>query len=118
MAPTAQPRPAPVLLLALATHRLTRLVTTDTITAPARERIQDAAEARWAARTGHPISAEHWGSRIAYALSCAWCSSMWVAAGLVAVMTAAGHPPAHPVLTALAASSVTGLLAALEPQED
>lgn len=102
------------MLVCLATHRLTRLLVTDEITTPAREALQNRAEARWATGTGRTPPADEWGSRIAYLLSCPWCASVWVAAAVVAALAAAGHAPAHPLLLTLAASTVTGLLTGLE----
>lgn len=117
----SQPRSqaATVVLAALATHRLTRLLVTDRILEAPRTRLQEVAEARWAARRGITLDMEepHWHSPAAFWLSCPWCAGLWVAAAVVAALAAGPHPPAHPVLLALAASSITGLLSGLEPEE-
>lgn len=63
---------------ALAAYRLTRLVTTDTITAPLRER------ARWWSTTGSPAvqplpgetSPRPWVEEL---LGCSWCIGVWAA---------------------------------------
>lgn len=63
--------PSPVLDLAVdgaAAYRLTRLVTTDTITAPLRDRIGD----RWP------------NSPLDVLVNCPWCTGVWVAAGVQA----------------------------------
>jgi hypothetical protein len=85
-----------LVVLALATHRLTRLVTTDDVTRPLRERV-------W--RTRPPET-----SRLGYALTCDWCSSVWAASLLVACSTML--PWFGTVLLSLAVSSVAGLIAA------
>jgi len=84
------------LLVALATYRLTRLVTTDTLTGPAREWVQ----ARY--------------DRLGYLVSCDWCSSMWLAPGPVLLGVLA--PDSAWTLTLLgipAASAVVGIVATL-----
>jgi hypothetical protein len=58
-----------------AVFRLTRLVCTDQITAPARQRVL-----RWAAQRG-----ERQDTLIADFLACPWCVSPWLAAGVVAL---------------------------------
>lgn len=75
----------------LACYRLTRLVTTDRITEPLRDRIDP-------------------GSTAGYFVRCDWCSGMWVAAGVVAARTLAPRVWA-PIATALAFSAVTGIIA-------
>lgn len=57
---------------AAATYRLTRLVTTDTITAPARTAIGD----RWP------------DSPLDVLVNCPWCASVWIAAGVQAARLA------------------------------
>lgn len=116
----ASARPAPLLLLVgLATHRLTRLLIVDRILEGPRTRIQEAAEARWAARRGITLDpdSEAWHSPLAYWLSCPWCCGLWVATAVVGALRAGPRRPAHPVLLALGASSITGLLFGLEPEE-
>ena len=63
--------PTPVLDLAVdaaAAYRLTRLVTTDAITQPARDAVAD----RWP------------GSHLDTLINCPWCTGVWVAAGVQA----------------------------------
>lgn len=84
------------LLAALAVYRLTRLVTTDVLTAPPREWVQ----ARY--------------DRLGYLVGCDWCSSMWVAPG--PVLLAALAPEAAWTLVMLgipALSAVAGIVSLL-----
>lgn len=79
-------------LTALATHRVTRLVIEDEITADIREKIF-----------------EKDIGKLSYFITCPWCVSIWAAAGLTAVDLVS--PKAGKVLkTVLAASSVTGIV--------
>ena len=81
---------------ALATHRLTKLVVDDEIARPIREKIFD--------KFGEPSE-----SKLSFAITCPWCTSMWVGLGVVAAGTIA--PKAwRPLAYALALSSVTGLI--------
>jgi len=89
--------PAALAVGALAVHRLTRLAVEDEITRPLRERITDAAP----------------DGRLAYLVTCPWCVSMWIGAGW-AVLTAAAPGVASAAGAALAWSSATGLLSAME----
>lgn len=80
---------------ALATHRLTRLVTTDAITEPIRKRIWNKYD---------PSE-----TKVGYLFTCNWCTSIWVGFGVATARTVA--PTAWRYVSyALAASSVTGLL--------
>lgn len=80
---------------ALATHRLTRLVLSDKITEPARDKIFEKFD---------PAS-----SQLGYLLTCPWCASIWIGAGVAAFRTVA--PSAwRPIALMLAASSVTGII--------
>jgi len=84
------------LLVALATYRLTRLVTTDALTAPAREWVQ----ARY--------------ERLGYLFGCDWCSSMWLAPGPVLLGVLAPDSAWTLVLLGIpAASAVVGIVATL-----
>jgi hypothetical protein len=76
------------LLLSLASFRVTRLITTDDITQPLRDRLPD-----------------NW---LAELLSCSWCCGVWV----TAVLFAADHYLTIPlvILAAVAAMSVVGYL--------
>jgi hypothetical protein len=61
--------PVTLIVGALATHRLTRLITDDKVTAPLRDRISDAAPE----------------GRLAYFVRCRWCVSPYIAAGWAAL---------------------------------
>jgi hypothetical protein len=79
---------------ALATQRLTRLVVEDAITEPIRNFIFK--------KFGEPED-----NRISYLITCPHCASMWIGFGVVAARTIA--PKAwRPLSYALAFSSVTG----------
>ena len=68
-------------VLAAAAARLTRLVTEDEITRPAREMVID-----WSERGGP------WRQKMAYLVDCQWCTSIWAAgAVLVASRTRGGR---------------------------
>jgi Protein of unknown function (DUF1360) len=114
-----------VLLLVLATHRVTRVITRDAIPLVATPR--NAFVNRWGrpadAQTREQRRTSFSGKRtngftasLAYLWECDWCASVWVG-GVLAVLTnfhgdnwwwQAG-------LVAAAASSVTGLIAQREP---
>jgi hypothetical protein len=83
------------LLIALATYRLTRLVTTDTILARPREWVQ----ARY--------------DRLGYLVGCDWCSSIWIAPGPVLIGVLWDSSAALVLLAIPAVSAVTGILATL-----
>jgi alkylhydroperoxidase family enzyme len=82
---------------ALAVHRLTRLITEDSITEPLRR----------------PVLEDRPDSRLADFLTCPWCVSVWVAAGWLA-LTAAAPRIARPLGAVLAWSTAAGLLSSLE----
>lgn len=65
----------------LAAYRVTRLIVTDTITAPPR----DALFAWLGAR-----ASKRWASWLLDLLGCPWCTSVWVAGAAVAVLAAVG----------------------------
>jgi hypothetical protein len=90
-----------LLTAALATARLTRLVTTDRITQAPRQ---------WALRK---LSSE---GLLAYLIVCDWCASVYAAAAVVAI-TVWGGTPGTWVLTSLALSYAAGWLAAREDGE-
>lgn len=83
-----------LVLVVLASARITRLITTDTITAPLRERI--------VGRLGAD-------SRLVYLVHCDWCSSIYVGAG-VSLAAALGPGWVQWVLAALSASYIAGWL--------
>lgn len=115
-----------IFLAILATARLTRLVTTDGITEPLRDRLEakasfgdqwvvdltpDGATARLSHRTGK------WPTFVRFVrdiTECDWCTSVWIGAGVAA---AAYFLPfavfAWPAL-ALGASYAVGLMAMIE----
>lgn len=87
-----------LVIYGLATYRLTRLITRDSISAPIRERV-------WKKRPPEK-------SKIGYLLTCEWCMSIWVASLLLisSMITSATDIAA----TVLALSAVAGLLTAYE----
>jgi len=86
----------------LATYRLTRLITRDTITAPIREKV-------WKNHPPHQ-------SKIGYVLTCDWCSSIYAASVLEISRIIAPRLTAR-VETVLALSAVAGLLTAYEDKD-
>lgn len=95
-----------LVLYALATARLTRLLTADKITEPVRDRIR-------AHLAGRPRLLRH----ATYLLGddqhdgCAWCASIWIAAAAAPVAWRFGrHPAAAIPATALALSQLTGMI--------
>jgi hypothetical protein len=93
-----------VVLTVLTAARLTRLVVADSFPplAVARMRVVE----RW--------GQESWQ---AYLVHCPWCMGVWLAAAVVAAVTAWYGLPA-PVLVWAAAAWGSGFLAAIEPQGD
>ena len=85
--------------LGLATYRATRLVTTDTIADPIREKIWDK----------HPPE----DSKLGYILTCNWCTSIWVAASLL-TLRAVSPTSSKAVEGILAGSAIAGLLSTYE----
>lgn len=81
---------------ALATFRITRLVVEDEITSPIREAV-------W---KRYDVS----DTKLGYFLTCPWCVSIWVGAGVVAAHHVAPSVW-KPVARTLAASAVTGMIA-------
>lgn len=98
-----------VVLGALSTARLTRLVTADQLTEPLRRRV---------------IQRVQEGGHLEYLVSCAWCASVWIGFPVALALTPwlAGALHVHGLLAALALvygqalaySQVTGLLASRE----
>lgn len=117
-----------VVLIAISTHRLTRLITRDAlplIAAPREHFVK-----RWGgysdAETPEEKRLSIGGQRtnifmksLAYLWECDWCTSVWVSAGVTYAayeMTDLGeHHWLVAVFVGLAASSVTGLIAQREP---
>lgn len=98
-----------VLAVVLATHRVTHFIVADGLIKRARERVQTWFETRWERRHPGESDPDEWQSRVAYLLSCAWCTSIWAGAGTVAITDQFTSVPV-PVLVWLASSSVSGLL--------
>lgn len=88
-----------VALTVLATARVTRLVTSDKLTAPLRKRLID--------RLGD----ESW---VTYLAHCDWCTSMWVSAPAAVVVTLYPNRWVLMVLMWLAISQMVGLLSRLD----
>ena len=89
-----------LVLVVLATYRLTRLITADRITEPLREWVNGRSE--WAG----------------YLVTCDWCLSIWI--GPLVVIPAVLWPSTMVtvVVAALSASAVTGLLSLVERRLD
>lgn len=83
------------LIVALAAYRVTRLVTLDRISQPARE---------WLKRRAKRADA-----RLAYLVTCPWCVGMYVSAAAVALADIWTSMPL-PVAQWLACSTVVGLM--------
>lgn len=85
------------IISSLATYRLTRLITTDEIAAPLREKVWE----KYPPET----------SRVGYLLTCDWCSSVYAASALQISRIIAPRTTTA-LETTLALSAVAGLLAA------
>jgi hypothetical protein len=95
--------PTPLLLVvaALATYRLTRLVTADKITEPLRLWVLD--RSQWAG----------------YLVTCDWCLSIWIAPPVAVCAVLWGDSTVVAIgLCALAFSAVTGVLSLIEAKLD
>jgi len=111
-----------VLLIFLATHRITRLTVADNV--PMVKIPRDAA-IRYLDPTPqqvaiNPMVKGHWGGTgraLAYLLECPWCMSVYVAAVVVVVTDWCTSVPV-PWLVWIAASSVTGLIADVSARVD
>jgi hypothetical protein len=128
-----------LLLIALATYRLTRFITRDAfpLVAIPRDWIQrkwdpfdDAGWENYALYSGEDRRLlvqglrskgiprpTQWRRSIAYLVTCAWCVSIWVSAGvvaLVALLMGATLPWQWTPLVWLTASAATGLISQLE----
>jgi hypothetical protein len=105
---------ASLLLLGLLTvARLTRAVVSDRVGLPIRRFMLD----RFPAEEDAPDGLSPW----AYLVHCRWCTSLWLAvpvAAVLAVLLADGWIALALVLPlALSLSHLTGLLVALEPED-
>lgn len=131
-----------VVLACLATYRLTRLVTRDAlplVAGPRRwidkhwnpfpdqnswdayraspKRAQEIVRENLTAQLGITARPTGWRRSIAYLVGCAWCTSIWVSAGVTAfVMIFIGLTWPWFILLWLTSSSVTGLISANEPE--
>jgi len=109
-----------LLIDALAVARLTRLVTADAITAGPRDAAIRLAYRR-AGRSADLTEMEEWGSpgdaveadahppKLAKLVTCPWCSSFWIAAGVIAARRVAPRQWDR-LARALALSHVAGKL--------
>ena len=89
------------IILGLAAYRLTRLVTTDVILNPIREKI-------W---KKYPPSKHNLG----YVITCDWCTSIWVSS-LVVIMYTIASSLTLTVCCVFAISALVGLMTALVDQ--
>lgn len=111
-----------VLLIFLATHRLTRLAIADEVPivkAP-REAAIKFLDPTPQQRSADPTAKGHWGGTgraLAYLLECPWCMSAYTGA-LVVIGTDLATSVPVPFLVWIAASSTTGLLANFEARQD
>lgn len=98
-----------LLLIILATARLTRLVTTDVLLEGPRSRFLRWRIKRTSVRGRGPVSE---GGKLAYLIVCDWCASMYVGAAVAGAWWAWGDTMwLMMVYAALAASYATGFLA-------
>lgn len=91
-----------LLLDAVATYRLTRLVVHDTIIERQRGDLLDALE-----DGTRPFTRKH--LKVAELLGCPWCVSIWLGAGVVAARRVAPRLW-DPIATMLTASAIAGIL--------
>lgn len=113
-----------ITVLALATHRLTRFLTRDAL--PLIDIPRAAFVNRWAAYDApeemkgqpvHPKGTNILMRSLAYLWECDWCMSVWVG-GILTLITSQLVNVPLPVLTWLAASSITGLIAQRESPKE
>ena len=96
------PFPAQLVVDALASYRITRLIVEDDITAPLREKVRHAAM--------RSVDSPGVAAKVNTLLSCPWCVGWWVACGVVAARKVTPRVW-EPVATAFAFSAVTGIIA-------
>lgn len=103
-----------VVLIWLATYRLTVLVTDDKITRPIVDPVQEWFEKRWLAKhlDGDRNSSE-WQSQWAWLLGCPWCCSVYIGAAVTVIADVWFEPVPLPALVAISASGVTGFLSSV-----
>lgn len=97
------------ILLALASYRITRIVTQDKITERIFDRLRWWFERRWYDRHDEAGSDTEFNSKLAYLLSCAWCLGFWVS-GVGTLLVSVVYGLDYPVLTWLAVSTLVGLI--------
>ena len=107
-----------VILIALATYRISRFFAVDTLFEPVRLPVQEWFERRWLRRQpaedqADMAASEQWNSKVSYLLSCPWCLSIWVGAGVVAGVDYLTSVPL-PMLVWLTSSAVAGFLSSKE----
>lgn len=85
-----------LIVLILASFRITRMITRDTIFDPLRDKIPDEDD-----------------NRLGYLIRCDWCAGVWVSAAVVGVAAQFISIPL-PVLVWLACAGALGLLASWE----
>lgn len=94
-----------IVLTVLAVARVTRFITTDVLIETPRNAVL-----RWLVRDERTTFAH----KLAYLISCDWCSSIYVGAGAACAYAVWGETmPFMAVTLALAASYVTGFLATI-----
>lgn len=94
-----------LLVDALATYRLTRLVTTDTITQPLRDRVF-AETGRIRGKHARPSAV---AEKVEYLITCPWCVSVY-AGGAVALLRVSSNKAASALLYAGALAGAVSLL--------
>lgn len=107
------------ILIALATFRLTRMVTTDVVPFGS---MREAFVNRWGIYDDAADKKVAIGGRrtngfmrkLAYLWECDWCASIWVG-GILTLITVQFVSIPLPVLVWLSASAVTGLIAQRQP---
>lgn len=106
---------------AAAAYRVTRLVTADTITAPARDALIEKIYER-SGSMAHPLPGESWSEmaerdpdapKSATLLVCRWCAGAWISAGIIVARRLAPRQWG-PVADAAACSAAAALLARFE----
>lgn len=102
-----------LVLIMLATARLTRLVTTDVLTEPVRGAATRALLVRKDIKTEYPSTrTSGFRYQLAYLIMCDWCASMYAGAAVAGAWWAWGDTMWFMMATAaLSASYVTGFLA-------
>ncbi len=94
-----------LVIYALATARVTGLITADEVTAPLRQKLVARLDPDPDAR------ARGWRKQAVYLLTCAWCVSIYVGASAAIVWYTVGSNPILVVLAAaLAFSQITGMV--------